>query len=70
LDERTLGSGGEGPPESFPPRAIKLFLPYVPRRRRPLLYCTSVSSRPRRWKRRRRAVGLESNGSVPVRSLK
>jgi hypothetical protein len=48
LDERTPGSGGEGPPESFLPRTVEFCFPYVPRRRRRLRYGTLVSSRPSR----------------------
>jgi hypothetical protein len=70
LGERTPGSGGGVPQEPFPPRAVKLCFPYAPRRRRRLPLCMPVSSLPRRWTRRRCAVGLESNGRVPVRSLK
>jgi hypothetical protein len=55
------------PPESFPPLFVKPCFLYARRRRRRLPLCTPVSSFPRHRARRRRAVGLESNGSVPIR---
>jgi hypothetical protein len=67
LGKRTPGTGGGVSPESFPPRAVKPCFPYVPRRRHRLPLHAQVSSLPRRRTRRRRAVGLESNGSVPIR---
>jgi hypothetical protein len=69
LGKQTPGTGGGVPQEPFPPLAIKLCFLYAPRphRRRRLLPCTPVSSSPSRGTRRRRAVGLESSGSVPIR---
>jgi hypothetical protein len=67
LGKRMPGSGGGVPPESFPPLAVKPCFLYARRRRRRLPLWTPVSSLPGHRTRRRRAIGLESNGSIPIR---
>jgi hypothetical protein len=67
LDEQTPGSGGGALPESFPPIAVKPCFLYAPRCRRRLPRRAQVSSSPSQRTRHRCAVGLESNGSIPIR---